>query len=327
MAAFFKTHGATLLKIAVSAVLLALLLAFADLEKVGAAFASFSWPWLVPALGLIAASVAVSALKWGWLLRAQGLSDRFGTLFGAYTAGLFFNNFLPSSLGGDGVRILLLGRETGRQAAVAASVVAERALATVSLALVGLGASLFVPGVEPLIRLAFGLILAAGLLVSAVILGGWVPGWLRRRPGRFAQAVVAFAEGGADIRRRPGLVWASLSGAAVFQILVAGVNAAVALGLGLEIPFVDLVFVVSAASVLAMVPLGLNGYGLREGGYIALLAPYGIEAGSALALSVLFALFVSLYSLGGLGVWLRRRPPKEAPDLGPQGAPLSEAAL
>jgi hypothetical protein len=55
---------------------------------------------------------------------------------------------------------------------------------------------------------------------------------------------------------------------------------------------------------MAMVPIGLNGYGLREGAYIILLRPFGYTVTSALTVSVLFGIFVSIFSLWGGIHWM-----------------------
>ncbi|MBP7479156.1 MAG: hypothetical protein KA785_01795, partial [Spirochaetaceae bacterium] len=57
-------------------------------------------------------------------------------------------------------------------------------------------------------------------------------------------------------------------------------------------------------SVLSMIPVGINGYGLREGSYVLLLAPYGVGADTAVSISILFALLVSIFSISGLFTWL-----------------------
>jgi len=295
----------TWLKIAVSVVLLGALAWFADLGKVAVALAGFAWVWVPAILGLIAASVAVSALKWGVLLRAQGLAVGPGRLFGAYNTALFFNNFLPSSIGGDGVRILLVGQETGDTPAVSASVVVERALATASLGLLGLGAGLVSAHPHPLALGLLGAVAAAGLGLTGLIVSGWLPRRVRTGTGKLAKFLVGFADSAATLRKAPGALATSFGLSFVFQVLVAWVTGAVAAGLGLPFAgFADMLFLTSAASVLAMVPLGLNGYGLREGAFIVLLAPYGVAAAAALTLSVLFALSVSVYSLTGAASWV-----------------------
>ncbi|HZW82750.1 MAG TPA: lysylphosphatidylglycerol synthase transmembrane domain-containing protein, partial [Candidatus Deferrimicrobium sp.] len=66
--------------------------------------------WLLIAVGWIIISVVVSTVKWQTILQAQGLKLRFRELWQIYWAGLFFNNFLPSSIGGDALRILWAGK-------------------------------------------------------------------------------------------------------------------------------------------------------------------------------------------------------------------------
>jgi glycosyltransferase 2 family protein len=58
-------------------------------------------------------------------------------------------------------------------------------------------------------------------------------------------------------------------------------------------------------------PLGINGYGIREGSYVAMLAPYGVSAVSAFASSIIFAFLISICSLWGGWVWLSRNPNKD----------------
>ena len=295
----------TLIKVAVSVALLAALVAFADLGKIVQAAAGFSWVWAPVILALIGASVAVSALKWGVLLKAQGLEVKPGRLFGAYSTALFFNNFLPSSIGGDGVRILIVGKETGNTPAVSASVVVERALATASLGLLGLGTGLASVHSHTLALGLLGAVAVVGLALTALIVSGWLPRRIREGKGKVSSFLVGFSGSATTLRKNPGALAASFLLSFVFQAFVAWVVGAAAAGLGL--PFAglaDIVFVTSAASVLAMVPLGLNGYGLREGAFIVLLAPYGIVAASALTVSVLFAVSVSVYSLTGAAYWV-----------------------
>ena len=100
------------------------------------------------------------------------------------------------------------------------------------------------------------------------------------------------------MRRRPLLVLASAFVALLFQVLVAAVNAAILVGLGAPpVPFAYLCYAISAASILAMVPIGINGYGLREGASAYLLAPFGLSPAPSVSASVIFALCVSAYSL------------------------------
>lgn len=314
-----KKWVGTIIKLLISAVLLTILILSADVKEIGEALSGFKAIWTVPVFLTIAASVYVSALKWGVLLKAQGVSVPSVRLFGYYICGLFFNNFLPSSIGGDGARAVLVGRDGGTVGG-AASVVMERILATVTLAILGLLGAAFSKHTPAIVFVLMGVILLVGIGLAAVQLTGFVPGRLKTGTGRFATIWRTFAEKSAVIRKHPKSVIICLAESLIFQILVALVVGTVMLGLGLEkLPLPDLCMVVSASSVLAMVPVGLNGYGLREGSYAFLLVPYGYTTAQALTISVLYALFVTLFSLAGGPLWLVLNKSKKDADIGEEG--------
>ena len=305
----------TLIKIVVSVVLLTVLVLTTDIREIGAALTSFQPLWMIPVLLTITLSVLVSALKWGVLLRAQGVRVSVIRLFCYYVCGLFFNNFLPSSIGGDGARAILAGRESGSVSGAAASVVMERILATVTLSLLGLIGAVFAQNTVPAVIILMVVLFAAGALLGLVQMTGWVPRKLRDSEKKAAAVWRSFAQNSAVIRKHPEAIGICLAESLVFQFLVALVVGAVMAGLGLSgLPIADLCMVVSASSVLAMIPLGLNGYGLREGSYAFLLAPYGYTTAQALTISVLYALFVTLFSLAGGPLWLALKPAKSVPD-------------
>jgi uncharacterized membrane protein YbhN (UPF0104 family) len=302
----------SVLRISVSVGLLWMLVCFADLGKICRSLCVFQIRCLPLVFGAITLSVLISALKWGLLLEAQGSKINLISLFRIYTIALFFNNFLPSSLGGDGARVVLAGRSCDRVAMAAASVVVERAIATISLALLGLIGAVFAEKPYPLAEGLLGALLAVGILITCILLTGWIPGFVRKQSNKIADSWIHFSESAGELKKHPTALIANLALALLFQIIVALVVALVIGGLKLPIPrLFDLFFITAAASVLAMVPIGINGYGLREGTYIVLLRPLGFTASAAVAVSVLFALFVSVFSLiGGIDLMISRPMPK-----------------
>ena len=75
--------------------------------------------WLAAGAALVVVALLVSAWKWQLLLLAQGIEVPIPALFSSYLIGLFFNNFLPSNIGGDVLRVHDVARRTGHRAAVA----------------------------------------------------------------------------------------------------------------------------------------------------------------------------------------------------------------
>lgn len=303
----------TVLRIVAALLLLGILGYFADWDQIYRLLNTFQLSQLPLVFGLITLSVLVSAFKWGILLRAQNNRVGFGSLFRIYLIGLFFNNFLPSSIGGDGIRIVLAGKYCDRTASATASVVMERSVATVSLALLGLGGSVFAKESYPPAVGLLGMLLLVGIIVTAILLTGWVPDFVKRQNSKLGKAWVSFSKSAGDLKRQPRALLVNLLLSLLFQIIVAMVVASIMGGLGLVIPgLFDLFFITAAASVLAMAPVGLNGYGLREGAYILLLRPFGYTVASALTVSILFGIFVSIFSLTGGILWMLSHPTSKA---------------
>lgn len=300
-----KKKAMTALRISISIVLLVLVFAFADINKVLLSLRNFKGTWFLPIFFLILLSVIVSALKWNTLLKAQSVSIRITTLFAYYNCGLFFNNFLPSSIGGDGIRIFLAGKKADNYSAAASSVVMERTIAAVTLALLGLASSIFAANPSRIAVNLLAVLFFAGILLSFVLLSGWVPGFLKNKEGKISTAWIGFADSARELKKRKKALGICFLQSILFQVIAALVIGAITMGLKLPLlSLPDLFLITSASSVLAMVPLGLNGYGMREGAYIYLLMPFGYTTSDAVTVSILFAFFVSVYSLMGGIYWL-----------------------
>ena len=108
------------LRLAVSAALVAWILHRTPFQEVGAAFRSADLRFVLLALGLQLLDTLVSVRRWRLLIRAQGGEAPFAGLVRAYFVGIFFNNLLPSTIGGDTVRVVHTARSgVGRAQALA----------------------------------------------------------------------------------------------------------------------------------------------------------------------------------------------------------------
>ncbi|MEN6326744.1 MAG: lysylphosphatidylglycerol synthase transmembrane domain-containing protein [Syntrophomonas sp.] len=309
-----------LLRTAVSVSLLAWLACTIDWYQLAASLRIVRLEWIMGALGWIIISIVISTYKWQGVLTAQGLDLSWRELWKAYWVGQFFNNFLPSSIGGDAMRIIWVKDLSGDAAGAAASVIVERILATVGLAVTGLLGGLLVWHSDYRVMAVFMvLILFCGVLML-VITRGRLPAWMEKRPGRILDFFKALQAHGSRIDGR----WSSILGVTLlsvaFQVAVVGVNCCIFQALNIRtVGILDVLYIIPLASVAAMLPLGINGYGLREGAYVALLALYSVPRGTAFAASLLFAFLVSLCSLYGAWIWLTQRSKEVISDVGYHG--------
>lgn len=300
-----KKKVITILRVLISLILLAIVIKFANIDNVVKSLKNFNPVWLLPIFILILLSVIVSAWKWDTLIKAQKVSIRYIDLFIYYNCGLFFNNFLPSSIGGDGIRIYLAGKKGGSYSVAASSVVMERTLATVSLAFLGVISAVFAKEPSGLAVLLLFLLFIMGVLLTSVLILGWVPAKLKKREGKISKAWVSFAHSASELKQHKKALLYCFLESLLFQVIVALVIGAIMKGFNQSVPSLpDLFLITSASSVLAMVPLGINGFGMREGAYIYLLKPFGYTTSEALTVSILFAFFVTIYSMIGGFNWI-----------------------
>ncbi|WP_459931349.1 lysylphosphatidylglycerol synthase transmembrane domain-containing protein [Desulfosporosinus burensis] len=263
--------------------------------------------WLAAVLLTILATV-VSAYKWKLILTEPGIeAPKFGFLLRIYFIGLFFNNFLPSGMGGDVMRIALTSRKIG-VAPATASVITERtwaALGLVFLCFIG-----FFSFHQAMGRVAVVIPVLAVVVLSLTLLLLF-PGWgrfflhfLNRYP-KLSEGLTGFLNVLDRYRSRPGMLTKVFCWSVVFQGIIVVMNYLLFQGMGVDVSWSSCLSLIPLISALAMVPISINGLGLREWSYVVLFTPWGVEAPVALAVSLTFFLVVMLVSLLGGFFYLR----------------------
>jgi uncharacterized protein (TIRG00374 family) len=113
----------------------------ADWAAIGHALAGARLGPCLLALAIYAASQVVSSYRWQLLARPLGFTEPLGRFVTLYFVGMFFNLFLPTSVGGDVVRAWLLAGRSGRRWTAAVSVFSERFTGLLTLLLIACFAS------------------------------------------------------------------------------------------------------------------------------------------------------------------------------------------
>ncbi|MEQ8699266.1 MAG: lysylphosphatidylglycerol synthase transmembrane domain-containing protein [Bauldia litoralis] len=291
-------------KAAVSAGLIWLALRQTDLATVADRMAAIPALDLVVALLLLLVMSLVAA--WRWAL----ISDAMGVVMGLPRAcrilfiGLFFNQTLPSSLGGDAVRVLLVRRDGATLTDAVASVLVDRATGVAALAITaaaGLPVLLGVPALAA--PAAVVSLLAVGAILCLALLA-----WLGGRPprsGRRVAVLIARVATGIRAAGRPagrGLLVAALSVA--IHLFVVVVAALLLRGLGRPVEFGLLLALVPMVMLFAIVPISIAGWGVREGAMVVALGYAGVAQADALAVSILLGLGLLATGLPGVPLWL-----------------------
>ena len=129
------------LKLTVSTALLIVLFRRADMPAMLARFRQMDPFWTMAALATYALMLGVSAWRWRLLLRIQTVDVGLGTLTKSFLVATFFNNFLPSNIGGDVVRVADTAPFTGSKTLATTVVLIDRILGLIALLVVAAAAS------------------------------------------------------------------------------------------------------------------------------------------------------------------------------------------
>lgn len=298
-----------ILKILISAGLLGYLIYRADPENIFQVFSGMAhvngFTYLGLAVFFQLLSIFIMALRWQKLL--QGYGHRLGlrNLSSYYLIGLFFNNFLPTSIGGDVMRIYNVVDETGDRTSGFASVIIERIIgiaATLSLAILAL---FFISQqVNSPKLLWITILLFIGIIFFFVFIilnkpfelmvslfGKLTIFKIGEKLSKLFEAIHFF-----KARRRILLYVFLYSLASQASIIL--MNYYLVRAFNLQVDLMYLFLVVPVTFVMTILP-SINGVGLRDLGYVSLLARVGVSGAAALSLSFMNLFIPMLISISG----------------------------
>lgn len=300
------------LRVVVSVAMLGVLFLQVDDVDLGSVLPPWSLAtalWLSGAAILTFVGIGVSAARWLQVLAVLGVHSRWRHLFSHYLAGQFVSNVLPTTIGGDVLRVSRLSRETGLGPSTFASVVLERLSGWIVLPLITFTGLVFNPGLRELGRasaIAAAIALVTLVALFAVLVLAADPRLLGRFTAsegwqRFAGAVHL---GVTRMRQDPTHAVGVLAVGLGYQLVlvVAALMAAQALHIP-EVGLTALLVFMPAVLIVQVLPIGISGLGIREGAFILFLKPLGVPPEQAIALGLLLYLLNLVTSLPGAGAF------------------------
>ena len=268
--------------------------------------------WFVLSVAIMVGTVPAMALRWKWLLAAQRVEDNVPWLTRSYFVSYTAGQILPTSIGGDAVRIVESSRRhPGRTGDMTAIVLLERALGGVATLILGalgfvlalgrydIGAYLWLEGI---------FVAGTFLLIFVFFARSARPLLVRLRPLltrlRIDRPLKAFYDGVHHYRGHTRLLFGVLAfTTAVQAVRILSIWAAAkAVGINLE---PRIYFVMGPLFFLVLlVPFTLNGFAVREAFFVSFLGSAGVAADPAFAAGFLYFLVTVALALPGAAILL-----------------------
>ncbi|MBI5328377.1 MAG: flippase-like domain-containing protein [Deltaproteobacteria bacterium] len=302
-----KKNLSVVMKLIVSGALLYLLFRGMDMRNFLETVRSVDSKTIISIVFIYIAVQAIAAYRWLTLLRGS-MNISFPKVLSIYFVGMFFNNFMPSMVGGDIAKGYYLYKVSGKGGAVVASLFMDRyagfsALVAITTVAAVIGYQLVKGTIVPLLLVS---------LISAYIIGSlvlWVKafhGWALKILSRLKllglnEKIDSLYK---SIIRYKG-VYVILSKAFMLSLIIQSAVIVsyyiLSVGLGMSLPFGYFFLLIPLTTAVAMLPISLAGLGIREGAFVFLFTKVGATHAEALSLSLLwFFISVFINLIGGI---------------------------
>jgi len=250
-------------------------------------------------------NVSISAYKWQVLLRLHGENFGFIHLRRYYFIAVFFNNFLPSSIGGDTYRVYKTYQVAASKTAAVLAVVNERMTGIIALVILGFFGGVVVwfqsqtrqPEIE-MVLFIFGAVMAGSVLM--LLFSKKIASRFASHP-KFPQKIKILLQHLGDYRRHPRETSQVVLISFLFHIFTFFWMMMLIWAVGGRLDPFKLMLAVAVSNLVAVLPISINGIGLMDGSFIYVVSRLGMDFNRALMVMLLIrTLLIALSLIGGL---------------------------
>lgn len=260
--------------------------------------ANAKWEWVLLSVALVVVTIVLHAIRWRLVVSALGSSFTPSVALREMWIGYFFNQLLPTSVGGDVVRGFRHYRMGVPLGLALRCVLVERVFGLIACIALGVFAVPLLVWYSPggAVTTFVGILMVAALMACLLLLHPPLT-LLSRLPGRFSRQVRFVIDGIMNRDFRANAIGISL----LMQLAMAGCLACLSAGLAVEVHPLWVAILLQPITLVTLIPISLAGWGLREGAFVAIFGAIGVSAGASLPLSLSLGLVMLIGSLPG---WL-----------------------
>lgn len=255
--------------------------------------------WYVPVcVAVYVLGQVVSAVRWQKLAEPMGFNLSLGQFFNFYMMGMYLSLFLPGAIGGDVVKMYYLVKNTTlKKRHALLTILAERGFGFMTL-IVLIAAFALTPvfsPLNPLFRWVFLAMFGAGFVFLMFLRTCDTQPFFEKVPK------LAFFHDAAVYWKDDRLMGFSIGVSLVYHAMLTLIHVLIAHAFGLNVSVPYLIVTYTCVSLVSILPISFNGFGVREGAYQYFLMKAGVSGETGLAFALYFTLVSTLTSMvGGL---------------------------
>jgi len=305
---FLKKLLGVLLRIAISIAILVFLFKNIDIRNLTGIIKNADKLLVVISSLVFLSAYILAFLRWRMLLAALNIHLPLKRTIASYAAGLFFNLFLPSSIGGDFMRSVDLSVHTKKPKEIIATVFLDRLSGYIGLVI--LAVSVFFLGWDFLreesILFSLFIIVLILVVVLLVLFNKFIYGKIKsflKSPdsGQIRELLTDLHEEIHLFRNRRGVVVKNIALSVLIQAMTPASFYILAISLGIRISPIYFFVFLPIIGAITLLPISIGGLGLRDATAIYFFAKAGVPKDMTFAMSLLNFSFIIIFgALGGL---------------------------
>ena len=252
-----------------------------------------------------------SVLKWKQLLSIHGIDMPFKQLYLYYLIGIFFNNFLPTTVGGDISRVHYLNHGINKPAEITSSIIVERLTGVIALVFLTLFSIMleisFIfehPSLLYAVSIFFIILSSIFFIYKYINFEKYIPKF--KCLSNTKTKIIELYDAIYYYHHNKRVLWMAFLLSIIFILIGVLSTYLYFLSLDIKIPILKLLLIYTIVQLLGLLPISINSLGVTEGSYIILFGLIGISSIDALTVALLGRVLLMLVSLSGGGVFIFR---------------------
>ena len=302
----FSFKWSWLVRIIITVFILVLIFRHIETESVKQIILTADIKLLLLAIVFQLLSTLLAGFRWGKVMHELKFGKDYFFYVRSYFKGSFFNQGLPTSIGGDAVRVLDVAGNGHRKRDAFIGVFIDRILGLTGLLILNLAANFFLPGLLPKnLFLMINVIVISGVLGFITFI--YIHKITRLHRGRLLNYVMRISRDlNLILRDGRSMLFHAVVGVLIHLFSIINIYL-VGQSVGLEYDLLTIAVIVPPVFLLTLIPISLAGWGIREGALIGFFSLIGGNNANILSMSILYGVILIIASLPGLYTYLHRK--------------------
>ena len=296
------------LRIGVSIALLFFLFRQIDEKSIWGIVKNIDKPLLLLAFAIFFLNYVLCFYRWRMLLKGAGIHLSLKRIIVSFSGGIFFNLFLPSTIGGDLIRSIDLGVHTKKPKEIFATVILDRLSGYIGLVIVTLSALFFGYRFIQSKSVATAVLVIASILIGILLVffNDFVYSRINKllhspKAGKIREYITDVHKEIYVFRRHKMIIVSNILLSIIVQAISPLVFYIIALALGVHINIVYFFVYLPIIGAITLLPISIGGLGLRDATTVFFFAQAGLSKDVSFAMSLLNFSFLAVYAgIGGI---------------------------